>query len=77
VRDADIILVLSGGRIAERGSHQELMAARGEYCRLFGLQANGYHTAGDASLPGGPRPPVGVRTPNGRGGAPARMAARE
>jgi ATP-binding cassette, subfamily B, bacterial len=81
VRDADIILVLSGGQITEGGSHQELMAARGEYYRLFRLQASGYNTAGDApggaSLPGGPRPPAGGRTPNGRGGAPARMAARE
>jgi ATP-binding cassette, subfamily B, bacterial len=81
VRDADIILVLSGGRIAERGSHQELMAARGEYYRLFCLQASGYNLAGDA--PGGayradrPPAPAAFGTPNGRGGAPTPMAARE
>jgi ATP-binding cassette subfamily B protein len=81
VRDADVILVLSGGQIAERGSHQELMAARGEYCRLFRLQASGYNTAGDApgaaNRAGGPRAPAAVRASNGRGGAPAPMAARE
>jgi ATP-binding cassette, subfamily B, bacterial len=42
VRDADMIYVLSGGHVTERGTHQELMAARGEYNRLFTLQASGY-----------------------------------
>jgi ATP-binding cassette subfamily B protein len=81
VRDADTILVLSGGQIAERGTHQELMAARGEYYRLFRLQASGYDAPagapGGAHRPGGPRPPAAFRTPNGHGGAPARTAARE
>jgi ATP-binding cassette, subfamily B, bacterial len=81
VRDADIILVLAGGQIAERGSHQELMAARGEYCRLFRLQASGYDTAGDApggaSRAGGSHGPAVFRASNGRGGAPSRMAVGE
>ena len=81
VRDADIILVLSGGQIAERGTHQELMAARGEYYRLFRLQASGYDAVGGAPggahRPGEPRPPAAFRAPNGHGGAPARTAARE
>jgi ATP-binding cassette, subfamily B, bacterial len=39
VRRADRIAVLSGGQITERGSHEELMAAGGQYAELFGLQA--------------------------------------
>lgn len=31
IRDADVILVLDGGRIVEQGSHDELLARRGEY----------------------------------------------
>jgi len=38
VMDADQILVLSHGRIVERGTHRELLAARGEYARMWALQ---------------------------------------
>ena len=34
--------MLAGGRIVESGPHAALMAAGGEYARLFGLQASGY-----------------------------------
>jgi ATP-binding cassette, subfamily B, bacterial len=39
VRRADRIVVLAGGRVAEDGSHQELMAAGGRYAAMFALQA--------------------------------------
>jgi ATP-binding cassette, subfamily B, bacterial len=42
VRDADLIVVLADGEIAERGSHAQLIAARGLYARLFELQSAGY-----------------------------------
>lgn len=45
LRGADLIVTLSGGRIAEQGDHDELMDADGEYARLFRLQADGYQDA--------------------------------
>jgi ABC-type multidrug transport system fused ATPase/permease subunit len=37
VRDADEIVLLDGGRVVERGSHDELLAAGGAYARLYRL----------------------------------------
>ncbi len=42
VRMADLIVVLDRGRIAELGSHDELMALGGLYAELFALQARAY-----------------------------------
>ncbi|MCE2451973.1 MAG: ATP-binding cassette domain-containing protein, partial [Nitrospinae bacterium] len=38
VRNADLIIVLDGGRIVERGTHDELMKRGGLYQRLYEMQ---------------------------------------
>jgi ATP-binding cassette subfamily B protein len=42
VRMADLIVVLDGSRVVEQGSHEELMARRGLYAELYGIQARAY-----------------------------------
>jgi ATP-binding cassette subfamily B protein len=42
VRMADRIIVLDGSRVAEQGSHEELMAQAGLYAELYGIQARAY-----------------------------------
>lgn len=39
---ADVIFVLDHGELVERGSHQELMQAKGTYYKLFSTQAGRY-----------------------------------
>jgi len=41
IRDADIIVVLDGGKIAESGSHEELLENKGCYYNLYKTQFSG------------------------------------
>ena len=42
VRMADLIVVMDGARVVECGSHEDLMAAGGQYAELYGIQAAAY-----------------------------------
>ncbi len=42
VRMADLIVVLDGARVAEVGTHAELMAKGGQYAELYDIQAAAY-----------------------------------
>ncbi len=42
VRMAGLIVVLDGSKVAEVGSHEELMAKGGQYSQLYGIQAAAY-----------------------------------
>ena len=42
VRMADFIVVLDGARVAEAGTHDELIARNGAYAELYGIQAAAY-----------------------------------
>jgi ATP-binding cassette subfamily B protein len=42
VRMADLIVVLDGARLVEVGTHDELVAKRGQYSELYGIQASAY-----------------------------------
>jgi ATP-binding cassette subfamily B protein len=39
IKDADQIVVLEGGRIVERGTHEDLIGEQGLYANLWGVQA--------------------------------------
>jgi ATP-binding cassette, subfamily B, multidrug efflux pump len=51
IRSADMILVIQGGHIVERGTHIELMAAQGVYHELYMSQFRRETVAGEASVP--------------------------
>jgi ATP-binding cassette subfamily B protein len=85
VRDADQILVVDGGRIRERGTHEELTELGGLYAELYRTQfarqatgaprqpaAVGAGPAPGGPLPGGPLPggPLSGPLPGGPMGGP-------
>jgi ATP-binding cassette, subfamily B, multidrug efflux pump len=51
IRDADLILVMEAGRIVEQGTHEQLLASRGAYHRLYAAQFRG---AADDEVSTGP-----------------------
>ena len=42
VRMADLIVVLDGARVAEVGTHEDLLARNGQYAELYRIQAAAY-----------------------------------
>ncbi|HTY73636.1 MAG TPA: ABC transporter ATP-binding protein [Actinomycetes bacterium] len=51
VRDADVILLVSDGRVAERGRHEELLRANGAYADLYRTQFAPQGDAASATSP--------------------------
>ena len=45
VENADMILVMDGGRIVEQGTHEELMALKGIYHEIYTIQTRGKEVA--------------------------------
>jgi subfamily B ATP-binding cassette protein MsbA len=73
IRSADQILVLEGGAIVERGTHEQLLAKRGRYKQLYDKQ---YHFEQDRFINPGedftPEPPKPEAIPAGRPAGPGR-----
>ena len=67
MRRADRIVVLDGGRVAEDGTHESLVAAGGRYATMFALQAQRF-----ADGPGAADDARG----RGRPGAPGRKGSQ-
>jgi ATP-binding cassette subfamily B protein len=44
IRDADVIVVLKDGKVAESGDHETLLARGGEYATLYSNQFAGVAT---------------------------------
>ena len=56
IQDVDKIVVLHKGQIREQGSHQELLAAKGIYSRLYQLQYQAQERATRGAAAGDSRP---------------------
>ena len=60
IRSADQILVLEGGEIVERGTHDELLARNGRYRHLYDkqykIETNRFINPGEDWTPEPPRP---------------------
>ena len=41
IKDADVIVTVDGGRVAEVGTHDELLARGGTYARYYRMQFEG------------------------------------
>jgi len=70
IRSADQILVLEGGQIVERGTHEQLLAAGGRYRQLYDKQYNfeqdRFINPGEDFTPEPPKTPaLAVRQPAG------------
>jgi ATP-binding cassette subfamily B protein/subfamily B ATP-binding cassette protein MsbA len=59
VRRADLILLMEEGRVIERGTHESLMRAEGEYYRMVRRQMELGHDSPDGSALFAPGDPVG------------------
>ena len=57
VQSADVIFVLEGGEMVQRGTHDELLGAGGLYAHLYGLQVDPQgHSVDDLAGPGNDTP---------------------
>jgi subfamily B ATP-binding cassette protein MsbA len=65
IRSADQILVLEGGEIVERGTHDELLARQGRYRQLYDkqykLETNRFVNPGEDWTPEAPKAPAPAR----------------
>ncbi len=62
IRHADHIYVLNNGHLAEHGTHDELITARGRYAAMFDAQAAQYAPAATIPHPAAPTVPEGRAT---------------
>ncbi|KAJ7765689.1 P-loop containing nucleoside triphosphate hydrolase protein [Mycena metata] len=55
-KHADLILCMKEGAILESGTHEELMALDGEYCKMFEIQAKAFTEFQDRKRQSSPKP---------------------